>query len=109
MFHKRIKEERELNKLTQKELAEKIDVTPATIGLYEQGRRTPDYNILVNIANILDVSTDYLLGRTDSKKEVLPIPAKGQALIVKAKGANVSIEELEAYIEARKKAQNIQD
>lgn len=109
MFNKRIKEERELNKLTQKELAEKIDVTPATIGLYEQGRRTPDYDTLVKIANILDVSIDYLLGRTNSKKEVLPTPARGQALIVKAKGANVSIEELEAYIEARKKIQNIPD
>ena len=109
MFSSRLKEEREFAGLTQKELAEKIDVTAGTVGLYEQNRRSPDYDILIKLADIFNVTLDYLIGRTNSKKEVIPPPEKGQALIMKAEKANVSIAELEIYIETRKKAQDIND
>ena len=42
--------------LTQSDLARKLGVSPSTIGMYEQGRRLPDYNTLSEICSILRVS-----------------------------------------------------
>ena len=55
---------RELRKqrgLTMKELGEKIGVSESTISLYETGRRSPSYEILLKIAEYFGVSVDYLL------------------------------------------------
>lgn len=48
--------------LNQKQLAEKIGVTPQSISYYCNGARLPDVDILRLLANCLDVSADYLLG-----------------------------------------------
>ncbi|SJZ82945.1 helix-turn-helix domain-containing protein [Selenihalanaerobacter shriftii] len=60
----RLKQLRTEKKLTQKELGDHLELTPATISFYEIGRRTPDYETLINISNYFDVSLDYLLGKT---------------------------------------------
>lgn len=57
--------------LTQDELANKLDVSRSTIGMYESGSREPDYETLEAIADFFNVDTDYLLGRT-TKTTVLP-------------------------------------
>ncbi len=57
--------------LTQDELANKLDVSRSTIGMYESGSREPDYETLEAIADFFNVDTDYLLGRTN-KTTVLP-------------------------------------
>lgn len=57
--------------LTQDELANKLDVSRSTIGMYENGSREPDYETLETIADFFNVDTDYLLGRT-TKTTVLP-------------------------------------
>jgi len=59
----RIKEEREREGLSQKELAVKIGVKQNTISQYEKNVKRPSYEILVLLANYFGVSTDYLLGR----------------------------------------------
>lgn len=48
--------------LTQYELGKALGVSPSTIGMYEQGRREPDKDALLAIANFFNVTTDYLLG-----------------------------------------------
>ena len=48
--------------LTQSELGKALGVSPSTIGMYEQGRREPDKDALLAIANFFNVTTDYLLG-----------------------------------------------
>lgn len=53
--------------ITQRELAEKIDVTEVTISRYLSGERSPRIEIVNKIANYFKVSVDYLLGRTDIK------------------------------------------
>lgn len=59
---KSIKELRiELN-LSQKELAEKVGVAQNTIAQYEKGTTKTSLEILVNLALVLKVTTDYLLG-----------------------------------------------
>ena len=61
---------------TMKELASLLGVTEGTVSNYENGKRQPDLTMLSRIADILNCSTDYLLGRTDQpdayflKKEI---------------------------------------
>ena len=50
--------------VTQADLASKIEVTPQTVSQYCNGISEPGYDNLVKIADYLDVSIDYLLGRT---------------------------------------------
>lgn len=56
-----IKELLEQHDMTQKELAEALDITPAALGNYIRNIREPDYNTLVRIADYFCVSTDFLL------------------------------------------------
>ncbi|MBE7135166.1 helix-turn-helix transcriptional regulator [Bacillus paranthracis] len=67
----RIRSLRDSKKLTQKMLAEKLRIPNQNLSNYERGFRQPDYETLEKIADFFEVSTDYLLGRTD-KKEKMP-------------------------------------
>lgn len=53
--------------LTMKQLGEAIGVAESTISLYESGKRQPDQDTLRKLAVYLGVSTDFLLGLTDSQ------------------------------------------
>lgn len=53
---------RERKNITQADLAAALEVSPPAVGLWEQGRRQPDSDTLVRIANFFGVTTDYLLG-----------------------------------------------
>lgn len=66
-MNNRIKFLRELNNLTQKELADKAKIGYRTISDYERGVSTPDADALKNLAKVFNVSTDYLLGITNEK------------------------------------------
>lgn len=57
---------RQLKRMTQKELADRLAISPSTIGMYEQNRRMPDIDTVSKIANVFDVSVDYLLGTEKS-------------------------------------------
>ncbi len=65
---KRLKHLRTEQKLTQEQLGRLINVTKVSISGYENGNRTPDTDTINRIADVFDVSTDYLFGRTDRKK-----------------------------------------
>ncbi len=55
--------------MTQAQLAQKLGLTKSVISAYETGLRLPSYDILIHIAEIYDVSTDYLLG-IEHKQEI---------------------------------------
>lgn len=61
----RLKKLRTNKKMTQSELGEKVNVTKVSISGYENSNRSPDTDTLQKLADFFDVSTDYLLGRTD--------------------------------------------
>lgn len=61
---KRLREEKEM---TQAELGKALEISPSAIGMYEQGRRTPDIPTLKKIASYFNVSLDYLLGNAPAK------------------------------------------
>lgn len=76
--------------ISQEQLAIKINVAPSTVGMYEQNRRQPDFETLTKIADVFNVSTDYLLGRTDTpKKDILDQPIQ-IAASMKDKTADLS-------------------
>ena len=66
-FGKRLKDLRESSGLTQKQVAERVGVTSAVISAYETGIRQPSYAVLVKLAALYNVSSDYLLGISDSR------------------------------------------
>jgi transcriptional regulator with XRE-family HTH domain len=66
MLGKRLSELRKKVKLRQEDLAQKIGIARTTYAMYEQGKREPDYETLQKLADFFEVSTDYLLGRTDN-------------------------------------------
>ena len=68
MNGKRLKALREEKGFTQKDLAEKLSLTPKAISFYELGAREPSSEALISMAKILGTSTDYLLGNADIKK-----------------------------------------
>lgn len=61
----RIKSLRERNGISQKDFAKKINVSNVVLSRYESNERKPDYDTLQLIADYFEVTTDYLLGRTD--------------------------------------------
>ena len=65
MLARRIGELRIKKGLSQSQLAEMLHVSASTIGMYEQGRRTPSIDMLVELSNAFDVSLDYLITGTD--------------------------------------------
>lgn len=55
--------------MTQALLAKKFGITKSVISAYETGLRLPSYDILIHIAKIYNVSSDYLLG-IEHKQEI---------------------------------------
>lgn len=64
-FKERLRELRIEKEMSQIKLAEKLGVDFRTISNWEIGVRKPDIDMLVEIANFFDVSTDFLLGLVD--------------------------------------------
>ena len=62
---KRLEMLRKNKKLTQNDMAKFLGITRQGYGNYESGSREPDNETLQKLADFFEVSTDYLLGRTD--------------------------------------------
>lgn len=69
----RIKELRKKRNITQIRLSTEIEVSQETISAYENGKAEPKLDKLVRIANFLNTSTDYLLGRTDDDSPLIDL------------------------------------
>ena len=65
IFCERLKELRKAEKLTQRDMAEKLNIVQPSYIRYENGTAEPSQETLIKIAEIFDVSVDYLLGRKD--------------------------------------------
>ncbi len=62
---KRLKELREEQGLTQKQVAQKLNMNSVTYLHYEKSQREPPLSVLVDMAKFFDVTVDYLLGVSD--------------------------------------------
>ena len=54
---------------SQKQVADKIGVSPSIVSGYETGERTPSTEVLLSLAYLYNTSTDYLLGKQISYPE----------------------------------------
>ncbi|MBQ4536676.1 MAG: helix-turn-helix transcriptional regulator [Lachnospiraceae bacterium] len=68
-FGNRLKTLRLRENMTQAQLAQKLGLTKSVVSAYETGLRLPSYDVLIHIAQIYKVSTDYLLG-AENKQEI---------------------------------------
>ena len=66
IFKERLRAARDLRELNQSELADLAGLPPSSIAHFEAGSRKPSFDTLRRLANALEVTTDYLLGRTDN-------------------------------------------
>jgi len=64
----RLKRARERKGLSQIDVFKKININNKTLSRYEAGGSEPDVDNLVKLANLYEVSIDYLVGRTDNPK-----------------------------------------
>ena len=88
-MNNRIKELRKKKKLTQEELAEKINVTKLTISRWERGERVPKSDKAQQLANYFGVSVAYLLGYSafnETLKEAVQEGNKNKGAISKETG-----------------------
>lgn len=62
---KNLKKIREERKLTQQAMADMLQIQRPTYTRYETGEREPDFETVLKMSELLSVSTDFLLGKTD--------------------------------------------
>lgn len=63
VYENRIREFREAKGLSQRKLADAIGVTPGMVALWELGMRNLSLRNLIALADLLECTTDQLLGR----------------------------------------------
>lgn len=66
LLGRRLKRVRKMRGLRQKQLADQAHISSQTVGYCERGEGYPQANVLRDMARVLEVSTDYLLGLKDS-------------------------------------------
>ena len=71
VFSERLKELRKQAHLTQVELASKLGIVQSSYADWERGKKKPTQENLVKIAQILNVSVDYLVGNSEEKNDEL--------------------------------------
>jgi transcriptional regulator with XRE-family HTH domain len=94
----RVRERRNNLRITQREVATALGVTPQYISLIEQDDTTPSLSLLIKLAEELGVTTDYLL----TGKEFLitdPIPAIKAAAGLSLKAKRLLLELIEEFTE----------
>ena len=80
MFNYRLRSARISKGLTLQKMADRLDLALRTYQNYESGDREPHYDMLVQIADILDIPTDFLLGRDEYLKSLgvsVDVPPEG--------------------------------
>lgn len=108
-FSERLKELRKQAHLTQVELASKLGIVQSSYADWERGKKKPTQDNLVKIAQVLNVSVDYLVGNSEENADELDniellfrMNSKGLTKEEKA----VFKKELIEFMEERKKAFN---
>lgn len=65
VFQERLIEQRKLNRMTQRQVAAYLNISQPSYIRYENGSSEPSLENLVRLAELFDVSVDFLLGRSD--------------------------------------------
>ncbi len=65
IFCKRLAEQRKMNNMTQREVAQKLGIAQPSYIRYENGKAEPTIENLIKLADVFDVSIDFLCGRKE--------------------------------------------
>lgn len=108
-FSERLKELRKQAHLTQVELAKKLGIVQSSFADWERGKKKPTQENLVKIAQILNVSVDYLVGNSDEENTNKELEDIELLFRMNSKGLTdeekaVFKKELIEFMEERKKA-----
>lgn len=76
MFMVELKRQREKVELSQQRLADKLGVSQATVGMWESGKREPNFATLCKLADFFNVSTDTLLGHRSASQVSISTPKR---------------------------------
>lgn len=105
----RIRTLRRRSEMTQGELAKKLEISQSAVGMYEQGRREPPYNLLIKISKLFDVKLDWLLsdGTEQESRELDDMfedffKAMRQKRGLQFHGEPLSVDEIESIIKGIK-------
>ena len=77
MFAEKVKLLRKTRGITQAQFASEFNISNGTIAMWETGKREPDFVTIRRLADFFDVSLDYLLGDSETKKPPLSIEEIG--------------------------------
>lgn len=83
MFCKKLKQLRKEQSMTQEHLADLLNVSRTTVVRYEKGECEPDIATLIKLADIFNISLDYLLGRTEHRHNVSMLNKYNYELFIK--------------------------
>ncbi|MGN1047821.1 MAG: helix-turn-helix domain-containing protein [Eubacteriales bacterium] len=67
----RLQKLRSKNGLSQKQVADRIGVSPSIVSGYETGERTPSTEVLLSLSYLYNCSTDYLLGKKHTEPDTV--------------------------------------
>lgn len=74
MFAENLKILRERRQMTQQQLADKLDISRSTVGMYENGSREPDFETLELIADFFNLNMDRLIGNLNpTDNRMIPV------------------------------------
>lgn len=68
-FAECLQELREDRNVSRKELAAFLNISVSTLGMYEQGRREPNIDMLIKLADYFNVTLDFLVGRSANNED----------------------------------------
>lgn len=67
----RLKALRTKHGYSQKQIADRLNISPSIVSSYETGERTPSTDVLLKLSYLFNCSTDYLLGKQQTKPSLL--------------------------------------
>lgn len=91
-FGEKLRALRHENKMTQQQLADRVELVKSSISAYEQGAKYPSIEVLIKLCIVFHVSADYLLGLSDDMGLVKSDLTDEQANIMR-----ILIRELEQF------------
>lgn len=100
ILSEKITEERKKNGWSQEELAEKLSVSRQAVSKWESAQSTPDLQKIIRLAELFEVSTDYLLRDEITSEQYMVKPEYKEE---KASIHSVSMEEANAFLNWKRK------
>ncbi|GHV48369.1 hypothetical protein FACS189499_07630 [Clostridia bacterium] len=68
-FGEQIVKLRKRNSLSEEKIAKDLGITQQSLNLYENGKRSPNLEMICKLAEYFNISLDYLVGRIDNSDE----------------------------------------